>query len=104
MIGERHVLKDHAVIIFVERGPASVLTLHRQDPIDRALHRFALVASIWMFDAAQSQADHRAVIHIGIKLIVELEVPAARLALRILDLPVARLTHLLLQNPVSALY
>ena len=53
---------------------------------------------------AQPQANHRGVIHIGIELVIELEVPAARLALRILDLPVAGLAHLLLQNPVGAFH
>jgi hypothetical protein len=55
-----------------------------------------------MFDAAQSNANHCAVIDIGVELIVELEVPAARLALLILYFPVADSSHLLLQNPVRA--
>ena len=57
-----------------------------------------------MLDAAQRQANHRTVIHIGIKLVVEFEVPSARLALLVLDLPVPRIPHLFLQDPVRALH
>ena len=81
VIGERDVLEHHLVVVFVERRPAAVLALHREDPVDRALHRLALVAAIGMFHAAQPQANHRAVIDIRIKLVVKLEVPAARLCL-----------------------
>ncbi len=57
-----------------------------------------------MLHPAQRQADHGTVVHVGIELIVELEVPPARLAFRILDLPVSGLTHLFLQYPVGAFH
>src|SRR5258708_26554747 len=63
-----------------------------------------LVASVGMLDATQAEANHCSIIDIGVKLIVKLEVPAARLSLWILDLPVAYVSHLLLQNPVSPLH
>ena len=80
VIGEWNVLEHHPVVVFVERCPAAVLALHRQYPVNRPLHRLALVASIGMLDATQPQANHCAVIHIRIKLVVELEVPSARLS------------------------
>src|ERR1700682_2228832 len=104
VVGEGNILEDHAVIVFVERGPAAVLALHGENPVDGALRRLTLVASVGMLHAAEAKANHRAIIDIGVKLIVKLEVPAARLSLRILDLPVAYVSDLLLQNPVSALH
>ena len=104
VIGKRHVLKHHPVIIFVEGSPAAVLALHRQYPIDCALHRLGLVTSVRMLDPAQAETDHGAVIDVGVELVVEFEIPAAGLALGILDLPVARLAHLFLKNPVGALH
>ena len=77
MIGKRNVLEHHAVVVFVERRPAAVLALHRQDPVDGALHRFALVAPLLVFTRLSASITMRAVIDIGIKLVVELEVPAA---------------------------
>ena len=38
MVSKGDVLEDHAVIVFVERGPAAVLALHRQDPVNRPLY------------------------------------------------------------------
>ena len=80
-------------IIFVlslsKLRPAAVLALHGKHPFNRALHRIVLVALARMVDIAQRQANLRRVVDIGIKLIVELEVPAARLALRNLHRPVA---------------
>jgi len=98
------VLEHHLVIIFVERCPAAVFALHGKYPVNRALHRLPLVAPVRMLHAAQSQTNHRAIVHVRIKLIVKLEVPSARLALLVLDLPVADVSHLLLQNPIRALH
>ena len=104
VIGEGHVLKHHAVVVLVERSPAAVLALHGEDPVDGALDGLALVATVGMLDAAQRKANHCAIIHIRVKLVVKLEVPSARLALLVLDLPVAGIANLLLQNPVGALH
>ena len=37
VVGERHVLKDHAVIIFVEGSPTAVAALHGKDPVNGPL-------------------------------------------------------------------
>ena len=84
------------VVVFIERRPAAVFALHGEYPVDGALDRLALVASVAVLNAAQRQAYHRTVIHVGIKLVVELEVPSPRLAFLVLDLPVADVADLLL--------
>src|SRR5437879_11823261 len=38
VIGERNVLKNHAIVVFVERGPAAVLALHGKNTVDGTLH------------------------------------------------------------------
>ena len=103
MVGKRHVLEHHAVVVLVERRPSAIAALHGQNPVDRPLLGLALIAPIRMLHAAQTKTNHRAIIHIRIKLVVEFEVPATRLSRRILYLPVTHTPHLLLQNPVGAL-
>ncbi len=98
------MLEHHLVVVFVERGPAAVLALHGKNPVNGALHRLALVTAVGMLHAAQTEANHRAVIHVRIELVVELEVPAAGLTFFIFDFPVADGAYLLLQNPVGALH
>ena len=103
MVCERNVLEDHAVVILVERRPTAIAALHGKNPIDCALYRLALIPPIGMFHLSQSQADHRAVVHVRIELVVELKVPAAGYPLFIFYLPIARVANLLLQNPIGAL-
>ena len=104
VVGERNVLEHHFIVVFVERGPAAVLALHRQDPVHGALHRFALVASIRVLDPAQPQTHHCGVINVGVELIVKLEVPASRLPAPVLYFPIASLADLLLQRPVGGFH
>src|SRR5690242_13842104 len=56
-----------------------------------------------MLNMRQRQRYHRAVIHIGIELIIELEVPSPGLAFTVFDFPIPGIAHLLLQDPVGAL-
>ena len=81
VIGKGHILKHHAIVIFVERSPAAVFALHGQNPVNGSLHRLALIASIRMLDPAQARQTMARVVHVRIKLIVEFKIPAARLAL-----------------------
>ena len=37
VVGERDVLEDHLRVVFVEAGPATVLALHGEDPVQRPL-------------------------------------------------------------------
>src|ERR1051326_4187372 len=57
-----------------------------------------------MLNPAHTQTNHRTIIDIRVKLIVELEVPATWLAFLVFHLPVADMTDLLLQNPVGGLH
>ena len=104
MVSERYVLEHHAVVILVKGSPPAVLALHGENPIDGPLHRFSLIAAVRVLHVCHSQADHCTVVHIRIELVVKFEIPARRLPFGILNLPVADRAHLLLQNPVRALY
>ena len=102
VIGKRHVLEHHAIVVLVERRPPAVAALHREDPINGALDGLPQITSVRMLHMGQCQADHRAVINIWVELIVEFEIPAAGLPFRIFYFPVADAPYLLLQNPIGA--
>ena len=103
VVGKRNVLEDHSVVVFVERSPAAITALHGENPVDGALDRLSLIAAVRMLDVSQCQAHHGAVIHVGIKLVVEFEIPTAGLAFPVLHFPIAHGADLLLQDPVGAL-
>ena len=103
VIGEGHVLEDHAVVILVERSPAAIAALHGENPVNGALHGLALVAPVGMLNVTQAQTNHGAVVHVRIELVVEFEIPAPGLSLLVFHFPIARNTHLFLQYPVGAL-
>ena len=54
-----------------------------------------------MVHLAEAKQHHGTVVHIGIKLIIKLEVPSAGGRIGILHAPVSAMRHLLFQHPVS---
>ncbi len=104
MVGKGNVLKHHLGVVFIEAGPAAILALHGEDPGDRALAHIVLVAfPRVVVDLVQGQKHLGGIVGVGIKLVVELEIPAAGLRIPHLHRPVALVPHFLRQHPVGSL-
>src|SRR5262249_40842901 len=56
-----------------------------------------------MLNATKRKTNHRAVVDVRIKLVLEFTIPAPGLTFRFLNLPIAKGPHLLLQAPISEL-
>ena len=79
VISERDVLENHLGVVFVEAAPAAVFALHGEEPVDGAQGNLMLVALARVVDAIESQQHLGGVVGVGVKLVVEFEVPAAGL-------------------------
>ncbi len=102
VIGERNVLEDHAVVIFVERRPAAVLALHGEESSRWRAAPTRADSVRWDDRVREAEADHGGVIDVGIKLVIEFEVPAAGLTFFVFNFPVADGADLFLQRPVGS--
>ncbi len=98
-IGEWHAVKQFARVVLIERSPRSVLRTHRYRPRNTAIHRVANEVRIAAFD--ERQHDHRRIIDVGIRVVVELESPPVTAAKGIFDAPITGgvVRNLLLQSP-----
>ena len=103
VIGEGDVLEDHLGIVFVEAAPAAVLALHGELPCDGALGHLMLVALAGIVHLVERHQHLRGVVGVGIKLVVELEVPAAGLGVGNLHGPVALVANLFGEHPIHGL-
>ena len=79
VVREGDVLEDHLGVVFVEAAPAAVAALHGELPLDGALRDLVLIALAGIVDLAEREQNLSGVVGVGIKLVVELEVPAAGL-------------------------
>ena len=94
--------KHHLGVVFVEAGPAAVLALHGKDPGNRALANIVLIAFPGVVvDLVQGQKHLGGIVRVGIELVIEFEVPAARLRIPYLHRPIALLPHFLGEHPVG---
>ena len=89
------------VDVDVESRPAAVRTLHLEDPVKPSFHRVSGVLEFFEIEALKGNEDLCGVIDVGIELVFELEVPAARVEVRSTYLPVARAAHFLGDEPAT---
>ena len=101
VIREGDVLEDHLGVVFVEAAPAAVFALHGELPADGALGYRDLIALAGIVNLAQRKQNLRRIIGIRVKLVVELEVPAARLGVADFDGPIALVADLFGKHPVD---
>ncbi len=101
VVGEGNLVQDLAVVVFVERGPAAVLGLHGQYPIDRAPLGGPLRLVIRRLGVPQRQQHHGRVVDVGIELVGELEIPTAGLHPGALHRPVAQPPDFLGEQPLG---
>ena len=103
VIRERDVLEDHLGVVFVEAAPAAVAALHGQFPLDGARGNLVLIALARIVHLVQGEQHLGGVVGVGIELVVEFEVPAARLGFGHLDRPIALVANFLGEKPVGGL-
>ncbi len=111
VIGEWHLGEQPFVVVLVKTGPATIAVLHAEHPADAAPDRRGFFTVELGADAVESHQDHDRVIHVGIKLIVILKIPAAdrfvglriAVALGVFHAPIARATDFLVQEPATGL-
>ena len=90
-IGERNLVQQVLGVVLVEGGPAAVLTLHTEAPVDPPLYGFILaVADLYILDRHH---DETGIVYIGVPVVLEFEGPPSRLQVGRLDLPVSRNPH-----------
>src|SRR5262245_13422107 len=92
MVRKRNLSKKPPIAPAVKGSPATVVVLHAQHPTQRPLHNPSLssfVRFIREADLRKGSQYLKGIVHIGIKLICILEIPPARFAFGVLDLPVA---------------
>src|SRR6266849_3360683 len=89
VVGERDVIQIEAVVVGVERTPASVGALHPEEPAEPALLGRSRKVGVEPLHLLEGHHDHRRIVEVGVEVVVVLERPAAGLHVRTLHLPVA---------------
>src|SRR5271156_5152116 len=103
VVGEGDLFEDHLRVVPIEAGPAAIFALHGEDPFDGALRYVVLIALAGIVHLVQGQQHLAAVVHIGVELIIELEIPATGLRFGILYGPIPFVADLFRQHPVGGL-
>src|SRR2546426_535337 len=100
VVGERDVVEVEALVVRIERRPASVLPLHAEEPAEAALLREPRRIGVEPVDLLERHEHHRGVIEVRIEVVVVLERPAARPDVRPFHLPVTRDENLAVDEPL----
>ena len=101
VVGEGDVFEERAVARAVEGGPAAVVVLHGQEPVDAALDGGCARRSA---GALEGHGDHGGVVDVGVMGVGEFEEPAGGLDVGAVLAPSRRrLRHSLLSSHVAVL-
>ena len=103
MVGEGDFFQDALGAVLVEGGPAAVLALEGEHPVQAPLKALVAPVRVGGGNFAQGQQHHRRVVHVRVPLVVELKHPAARFDGRgVFVLPVSAETDFPVHQPFGA--
>src|SRR5207237_4396623 len=96
---EWDVIEERAIVVAIECSPSTVPILHADHPVHTELDGFGKPGLIRIGGVLEGHQHEGGVVHIGIKIISELERPTARRRIAVFDLPVAAAENLVLEKP-----